>query len=122
MASKIEIAKQWVAAQQSRDADQIKALGEQIADDAVFQTRRGDISGKQAILERLQNPPQGPGGGGGGGMLSQIKWGEPEESGGVIKVVATLPEGLPIPIKGLELSLEFNAAGKVQKAQMQPQM
>jgi hypothetical protein len=55
-------------------------------------------------------------------MLSQIKWGEPEESGGVIKVVATLPEGLPIPIKGLELSLEFNAAGKVQKAQMQPQM
>ncbi len=116
MSSRTDIAKQWIDAQQSRDADKIKVLGDSLTDDIVFSTRRGDVSGKQAVLERLQTPPQGPG----GGMMSQISWGEPAEEGSTVKVQADLPEGLPIPIKGLVLSLEFNAEDQVSKVQMQP--
>ena len=116
MSSRTDIAKQWIEAQKSRDADKIKVLGDSLADDIVFSSRRGDVSGKQAVLERLQNPPQGPG----GGMMGQISWGEPAEEGTTVKITADLPPGLPIPIKGLVLSLEFNAEDKVSKVQMQP--
>ena len=117
MASRSDIAKQWIEAQQSRDADKIKALGELITDDAVWTTPRGEVSGKAAILERLQNPPQGRGG---GGMMGQIKWGDPSEAGEGVKVVAEFPPGLPIPIKGLELELQFDASDKVSKVQTTP--
>ncbi len=117
MASRAEFGKQWIEAQQSRDADKIKALGELINEDAVWTTPRGEISGKAAILERLQTPPQGPGG---GGMMSQIKWGEPSESGDGLKIVGDLPPDLPIPLKGLELDFTFDASDKVSKIQTTP--
>ncbi len=118
MSTRTDIAKQWIDAQQSRDADKLKLLGDHLKDDIVFSTPRGDINGKQAILDRLQNPPQGPGG---GAMMGRISWGEPAEEGATVNIVAQLPEGLPIPIKGLDLSLEFNEQDKVTKAQITPQ-
>ena len=53
--------------------------------------------------------------------MGRISWGEPAEEGATVKIVAQLPEGLPIPIKGLDLSLEFNEQDKVTKAQITPQ-
>ena len=41
MASRTDIAKQWIEAQQSRDADKIKALGDLITEDAIWTTPRG---------------------------------------------------------------------------------
>jgi hypothetical protein len=117
MATHTEIASQWIEAQQSRDADKIEALGELMTDDIVWTTPRGEVSGKPAILERLQNPPERPG----GGMMGQISWGEPTESGSTVKIMAELPPGLPLPIKGLELALEFNDEGKIAKAAITPQ-
>ena len=92
MGTKADIVRQFTEAQTSRDAAKIDAVASLLADNAVMGGgRMGDISGKQAILDRLKNPPQM--GGGGGGMMGQIQWSDPVEEGDVVKVTASTPMG-----------------------------
>ena len=94
MGKRAEIVTQFTEAQTSRDEEKIAAVAASLADNAVMAGgRMGDVSGKDAIIDRLKNPPQRPGGGGGGGMMGQISWSDPVEEGATVKVSASTPMG-----------------------------
>ena len=93
MGSRTDIARQFNEAQMSRDAEKIEAVGALIADSIVMSNpRTGEISGRDAVIDRLKNPPQMGGGGGGGGM-GQLVWSEPVEDGATVKMTVTTPMG-----------------------------
>jgi hypothetical protein len=103
-----------------------------LADDAVFVTRRGTITGKKAIVDRLRSgPAAGMRGGpfirrilarrwqrraqqhGGGGMLSQVEFEPPTESGDVVTMKAKLP---PNPmISSLTLTFTFDLHDRLMR-------
>ncbi len=101
MATKVEIVKQLIAAQTASNWDAVSAL---LADDASQVTQRGTLSGKQAIVQAMQQPR--PGGG-----MGAIPWSEPAESGDVVSRSATTPMG--------RITMRYTVSGdKVSKIEM----
>lgn len=122
MASRTEIAKEFLDAQSSRDAAKIDAVAVHIAEDASMAGGRmgGEVTGRPAVVDRLKNPPQrggggggGFGGGGGGGGGFQITWDEPVEEGATVKVKGTPP---PNPmVSSITTVFTFNAEDKITR-------
>jgi hypothetical protein len=119
VASKTETVQRYLDAQRSRDAAKIDAVAATLADDVTLNSPRGAISGKQAVLERLKNPPQGPGGGGGGQMMGQLTFAAPVEDGSAVKVTANIPAQAAAFIKGMAFVFNFNDAQLIQKIDVQ---
>ena len=101
MATKTEVAKQYVDFQQARDFDGLASL---LADDVELKMpMAGEVSGKEAVGKRLRNQP-------GGDNAPQLQWSDPEEDGDDIKVSAT-----GAPFGPLSLVLSFNASEQITK-------
>ena len=112
MADRSALAKQFIDAQRNRDAAAIDAVASSLTDSAVLASPRGNVEGKDAIIDRLKNPPQGMG----GGMMNMITWGDPVEEGEAIRVTANVP---PNPmVKGLAMVFSF-ADDKIAKIETQ---
>jgi hypothetical protein len=101
MATKTEIAQQYVEFQQARDFDGLVAL---LADDVELKMpMAGEVSGKDAVGDRLRNQP-------GGGNAPKLEWSDPEEDGDNVKVSATGASFGP-----LSLVLSFNDDEQITK-------
>ena len=112
MADRSELAKQFIDAQRKRDAGVIDVAAQSLADDAVLASPRGNVEGRDAIVDRLKNPPQGMG----GGMMNMITWGDPVEDGEAIRITANVP---PNPmVKGLAMLFSF-ADDKISRIETQ---
>ena len=90
MASKTEVAKQYVDFQQARDFAGLASL---LADDVELNMpMAGEVSGKEAVEKRLRNQ-------GGGGQALKLEWSDPEADGDDIKVSAPRARfGPPTPV------------------------
>ena len=72
MATKTELAKQYVGFQQARDFDGLVAL---LADDVELSMPMADsVSGKEAVGKSLKRQP-------GGDNAPKLEWSDPEEDG-----------------------------------------
>ncbi len=101
MATKTEVAKQYVEFQQARDFDGLISL---LADDVELKMpMAGEVSGKDAVGDRLRNQP-------GGDSAPQLEWSDPEEEGEDVKVAAT-----GAPFGPLNLVLSFNDNAEITK-------
>lgn len=107
MPSRQEIVQSYLDAQKSRDPAQIKAVGESIAEDASLVSMRGNLQGRDAILERLGNPGQAA------MLLDRITWKAPEETGDQVVVQADVPAGLPI--QGFTAQFDFGDGDRIKK-------
>ena len=135
MSTRTDIVAKLRQAQQTRSDEDIKIAGDFLTDDATMVLPRGrTVEGKAALLEAIKNPGAGMGGGGGfgggglgggggaGGMMGRLQWSEPSESGDTVTTGATLPPGLPVPIKGIELAYSFTGEDKVNKVELKINM
>lgn len=104
MASRVELAKQYMDYQREQKLDEMLAM---LADDVVMSNpMMGTITGKAALEQQMRNRPMG----GGGGGMGNISWSDPEEEGDSAKIVGT---GSPFgPIK---IVLTFNADDKINR-------
>ena len=89
MATKVEIVKQFIAAQAGANWDALSAL---LADDVSQTTQRGTVTGKQALVDAMKQQAAAAQARGGGGM-GAVPWTEPVESGDVVSRSATTPMG-----------------------------
>ncbi len=137
MSKRTEIAELYVAAQRSRDPKAIQALGGSLAEQVVLITRRGNVEGREAVLQRLANPAQGNARarfamrllrltrwrrratsqaprdqvGGAGAMLGQLQFGPPAEDAGTVTLKADLP---PNPMfSKVTVKFDFNGADEL---------
>ncbi|OGO50787.1 MAG: hypothetical protein A2148_03660 [Chloroflexi bacterium RBG_16_68_14] len=103
MASRVDLAKQYMDYQQERKLDEMLAM---LADDVVMSNpMMGTITGKGALEQQMRNRPMG-----GGGGMGNITWSDPEEEGDSVKIVGT---GSPFgPIK---IVLAFNADDMINR-------
>lgn len=84
MASKIELAKQYMEYQQEQKIDELLAM---LADDVTMSNpMTGTINGKDALAEQIKNRPMG---GGANSPMGNITWHNPEEDGDDVKVLGT---------------------------------
>lgn len=103
MASRIELAQQYMGYQREQKTDEMLAM---LAEDVVMNSpMTGTISGKEALAQQMRNRPMG---GGGGGM--NISWSEPEEESDSVKVV-----GSGSPFGPVKIVFTFNAEDKISK-------
>ncbi|MEX0785848.1 MAG: nuclear transport factor 2 family protein [Dehalococcoidia bacterium] len=103
MASKVELAKQYMDYQREQKVDDMLAL---MADDvSMTSPMTGAISGKDALAEQMRNRPMG---GGGGGPMGNITWGDPEEDGDAVKIIGTGSS-----FGNLKIVLGFNANDQI---------
>ncbi len=99
MASKIDLAKQYMQLQQEQKREE--SLGMLAEDVTMTNPMTGTISGKAALQAAMANQPAGQ---------MQISWAEPEEDGDTVKIVGT---GSPFgPIK---LVLGFNGSDEINR-------
>ena len=103
MASRLEIAKQYLELQQERKIDEMLGM---LADDVSMSSpMTGTISGKPALEQTVRNSPMG-----GGGAMGNISWADPVQDGDGMKIVGT---GSPFgPIK---IVLSFNGDDQINK-------
>ena len=98
MASRLEIAKQYLELQQERKTDEAVAL---LADDVVLTNpMTGAITGKTALEQQMRNPAMD------GNM--QLTWSEPEADGDGVKIVAS-----GSPFGTIQVVVGFNAADQI---------
>lgn len=103
MASKIDLAKQYMGLLQERKMEEMMDM---LADDATMSNpMTGTINGKEALAEQMRNRPMG---GGGGGM--NLTWSDPEEEGDAVKIL-----GSGSPFGTIKILLSFNAEDKINK-------
>ncbi len=103
MASRVELAKQYMDYQREQKLDEMLVM---LAEDVVMSNpMMGTISGKEALEQQMRNRPMG-----GGGAMGNITWSDPEEEGESVKILGT---GSPFgPIK---VVLTFNPEDKINK-------
>jgi len=101
MASRIELAQQYMTYQQEQKMDETLAM---LADDVVMSNpMTGTTTGKAALQAQMANRPAA-----GGGM--DISWGAPEADGVGVKIVGT---GSPFgPVK---VVLGFNDSDQISR-------
>ena len=113
MPTREEIVANYLDAQKSQDESKVKAASEALADGAVLVSPRGNVEGRDAIVERLRNPGQAK------MLLDRLTWGAPETaSESALKVKAELPAGLPIPIQEFSTTFHFGAGDKIEKVEV----
>jgi hypothetical protein len=99
MASRIEMAKTFMAAQRDNKPDDAIAL---LADDVTASNpMTGTQTGKAAVEAGMRNQPPPP---------FEIQWGEPEEVGDDVKIV-----GQGSPFGPIQILLGFNASDQINK-------
>jgi hypothetical protein len=114
VSDKVELAQQYIALQTNRDEKAIDDLAGKIAEDAVLTSPRGAINGRDAIVDRLKNPPEYMAG---GGMMGQVTYADPVEEGDTVRISANIP---PNPmIKGLTLEFGFDGEGRIKSIETQ---
>jgi hypothetical protein len=104
MATKAELAKQYIALQRASKTDEMVAM---LADDVEMTVpMQGTTSGKAAVEQAMRSRP-------GGGGAENLTWEEPTEQDGLIQMVATGG-----PFGPVRLMLGFNADEKVNKIEI----
>ncbi len=102
MASKVELAQQYMDYQRDQKIDDMLTM---LADDVVMSNpMMGTVTGKEALAQQMRDRPMG----GGGGM--NITWSEPEEEGDSVKIL-----GAGAPFGTIKIVLSFNDADKITK-------
>lgn len=106
MASKIELAAQYMAFQQEQKVDALLAM---LADDvSMTSPMTGTISGRDALADQFRTRPMG--GGGANSPMGDITWLDPEEDGQDVKILGT-----GSPFGTLKITLGFNDNNKINK-------
>lgn len=104
MASKVELAKQYMGLMQEQKMDEML---EMMSDDVTMSNpMTGTTTGKQALADQMKNRPAG--GGAGGGM--NLTWSDPEEEGDAVKIL-----GSGSPFGTIKILLSFDANDKINK-------
>jgi hypothetical protein len=104
MATKAELAKEYVALQRASKTDDMVAM---LADDVeMIIPMQGTTTGKAAVEQAMRSRP-------GGGGAENLTWEEPTEHDGLIQMVATGG-----PFGPVRLILGFNADEKVNKIEI----
>jgi len=102
MASRVELARQYMDYQRERKIDEMVAM---LADDVVMSNpMTGTTTGKAAVEQQVRNRPMG----GGGGM--QLTWSEPEEEGDSVKIL-----GSGSPFGTIKVVLSFSQDDRITK-------
>ena len=102
MASRAELARQFMEHQRNRDVDKAVAL---LADDVVANNPlQGTVSGKAAVEQSMRAGP--PGGGGG----TQLTWSEPQEAGDTVTIL-----GSGSPFGTIKVVITFNASDQISR-------
>jgi hypothetical protein len=112
VASREEIVTAYLEAQKSQNAEKIKQVGEALAAAAVLASPRGNVEGRDAILERLKNPGQAA------MLFSRVSWKAPEAVDGGLKVTADIPAGSPIPIREFSQVFKFGADDQLSRIEV----
>ena len=103
MASRVELAKQYMDYQREQKTDEMLEL---LADDVTMSNpMTGTTTGKEALKQQMQNRPMG-----GGGAMGNIQWSDPEEEGDSVKVL-----GSGSPFGTIKIVLTYNADDKINK-------
>jgi SnoaL-like domain len=104
MASRVEIAKQYMDLMREQKMDEMM---DALADDVTMSNpMTGTITGKDALRQQVQNRPAG----GAGGGMGDINWSDPEEEGDSIKILGT-----GSPFGTIKIVLSFNDDDKINK-------
>ena len=86
MASKTELAQRYMALQRGQNFDE---LLEMMADDVTMSNpMTGTTNGKEALAEQMRKRPM-PGGSDRRSPMGNVKWSEPEEEDGDVKILGT---------------------------------
>ena len=112
MASREEVVSAYLEAQKSQNAERIKQVGEALAAAAVLASQRGNVEGRDAILERLKNPGQAA------MLFSRVSWKAPEAVERGLKVTAELPPGMPIPIREFSQVFTFGDDDRLSRIEV----
>lgn len=108
MATRIELAQQYMDYQREQKLDDLVAM---LADDVTMSSpMSGTISGKDALAEQMKNRPMG---GGGNSPMGNITWSDPEAEGDDVKVL-----GIGSPMGTLRILLGFNDDDQINKIEM----
>lgn len=108
MATRIELAQQYMDYQRDKKTDELVAM---LADDVTMSSpMSGTISGKDALAEQIKNLPMS---GGGDGPMGNITWADPEAEGDDVKVL-----GSGSPMGTLKILLGFNDDDQVNKIEL----
>lgn len=103
MASRVELAQQYMDYQREQKLDEMLTM---LADDVTMSNpMTGTISGKAALEQQMRNRPMG-----GGGAMGNISWSDPEEEGDSVKVLGT-----GSPFGTIKIVLGFNTDDKINK-------
>ena len=98
MATKAEIARQYLDRSMASDIDGVLAL---VTDNVVLNRGMlGMVMGKQGLADAIRNRPAAP-----GGFMPTFE--EPVESGDQVTVKGNLPPGSPFPISSLTWTFSF---------------
>jgi hypothetical protein len=112
MASREEIVSAYLEAQKSQDAEKIKLVGEALSAAAVLASPRGNVEGRDGILERLKSPGQAA------ILFSRVSWKAPEAVADGLKVTADIPAGSPIPIREFSQIFTFGADDRLSRIEV----
>ncbi len=105
MASKAELAQEYLAKSMANDIEGTLAL---LSDDVVLNRPMiGAATGKEAVAEAMRSRPAGI-----GGMTPTFE--EPQEAGDQVRVKGNLPPGLPFPVTSLTWTFSY-AGDKISK-------
>ena len=105
MASRVDLAKQYMDYQREQKMDDLLAM---LADDVTMSNpMTGTVTGKEALAQQMQNRPMG---GGGGGPMGNITWSDPAEDGDNVKII-----GKGSPFGDIKIVLGFNADDQITK-------
>jgi len=106
MATRIELAKQFIDYQLEQRVDDLVAM---LAEDVTMSSpMSGAISGKDALAEQIRNMPMGS-----DGPMGNITWADPEAEGDDVKVL-----GSGSPMGTLKILLGFNDDDQVNNIEM----
>ena len=98
MASKAELAREYLARSVASDVEGVLSL---LTDDVVLnRPMLGAVTGKQAVAEAIRNRPMAAG-------AFAPAFAEPVETGDQVRIKGNLPPGSPFPIPSLTWTFSF---------------
>lgn len=99
MATRTEIAQEYLAKSMAGDIDGVMAL---VTDDVTLsRPMLGAVSGRQAVADAITSRPMAAG-------AFSPQFDEPVEAGDRVTVKGNLPPGLPVPISSLTWTFTFD--------------
>jgi hypothetical protein len=110
MTDQAELARLYVQAQSQASDDAVKAIGEALAEDAVLKLPRSTLTGRDAILQQLENADAAR-------SFQQVEWAEPEASAAGVRITGKLP--LVNILGGYTISIETDGDGRIARIEQQ---